>query len=222
MILQAIGLLLPLAVAMAISSVPIMAALLILLSPNSNRSSIAYLAGWTLGIIVLALLFAAGAMAVPDQAEHRSNLAFGIAQIVIGVAMEVFALLMWKRSERNAIQELPKWLRAVAAVRPLHAFGFGFGLNLRPKALLLGAVVGMVLSTQALRPGEFLIALAVYTAICASTVGIPVVYSHVKPEQAQPRLKLIRDWIVQNNRLITILVMVIIGCVVMGHGMTLL
>lgn len=220
MMLQAIGLLLPLAAAMAISSVPIMAALLILLSPNSSRSSIAYLTGWTLGIIVLALLFFAGAMAVPDRAEHRSNLAFGLAQIGIGVAMEVFALLMWKRSERSAIQELPKWLRAVAAVRPLQAFGFGFGLNLRPKALLLGAAVGIVLTSQGLHPGEFAIVLAVYTALCASTVAVPVVFSHLRPEQAQPRLKLIRDWIVQNNRLITILVMVLIGFVVIGHGLS--
>lgn len=222
MVLQAIGLLLPLAVAVAISSVPIMAALLILLSPNSRSSSLAYLAGWVLGIVSLALLFSAGAMAVPEQSAHGPNLVRGLIQITIGVALVVFAALMWKHENRNALQEMPKWLRAVSKVRPLQAFGLGVGLNLRPKSLLITAVVGMVLSTQQLGAVGFSVAVAVYTVIGASTVGIPVAYNFLKPEHAQPRLQQVRDWITQNNRVITILVMVMVGFVVIGHGLTML
>lgn len=222
MILQAIGLLLPLAVAMAISSVPIMAVLMILLSPHSRRSSIAYLSGWVVGIVALALLFSAGAMAVPETTEHGPTLGAGIIQIIIGVALEIFAIILFRHGDRNALQEMPKWLRAVSSVRPIQAFGFGVGLNLRPKSLLLTAVVGVVLSTQQLGPAGFIIALTIYTVICASTVAAPVIYALVKPEQAQPQLQKIRDWVTQNNRIITILVMVIVGVVVIGHGLTLL
>lgn len=222
MVLQAIGLLLPLAVAMAISSVPIMAALMILLSPHSHRSSLAYLIGWVVGIVGLTLVFAAGAMAVPEPTERGANLGVGVMQIFIGVALEVFAMNMWRRVDKSVLQELPNWLRVVSAVRPLQAFGFGVGLNLRPKSLLLTAVVGMVLSTQQLLPLEFVLVLGIYTLICASTVGIPVIYAFLRPEQAQPWLQQVREWITQNNRIITILVMVIVGFVVIGHGLTLL
>lgn len=222
MVLQAIGLLLPLAVAMAISSVPIMAALMILLSPHSRSSSVAYLIGWVVGIAGLALLFAAGAMVVPEQTERGPNLGAGVIQIFIGVALEIFSIFMWRRGDKSALQELPKWLRVVSAVRPMQAFGFGVGLNLRPKSLLLTAVVGVVLSTQELLPMEFVLVLGIYTLICASTVGVPVIYAFLRPLQAQPRLQQVRDWITQNNRIITILVMVIVGFVVIGHGLTLL
>lgn len=222
MILQAIGQLLPLAVAMAISSVPITAALLILLSPRPGRSPIAYLSGWVLGIIVVSVLFALGAAAIPAHVELQPVFFVGVFLVAIGLAMEVFALLLWRRSDRTATNELPKWLRAVGAVRPWQAFGFGFALNLRPKALLIGVAAGVVLTAQPLTIADTTIALAVYTALSASTVGIPVVFALVSPERAEPRLVLVRDWILANNRVITILVMVLIGSVIIGTGLTML
>ena len=50
--LQAIGHILPIALAVAISSVPIMATILILLSPKRAQSAIPFLIGWVLGIAV--------------------------------------------------------------------------------------------------------------------------------------------------------------------------
>lgn len=222
MILQAIGHLLPLAVAVAISSVPIMAVLLILLSPTPRNSSIAYLAGWVLGIAALAVAFSAGAAAFPATEKRHPDFTFALAQIVIGISLEAFALALWRRSDRNATQEMPKWLRVVGAVRPWQAFGFAFALNLRPKALLLSAAAGVVLTAQPLTAGSWAVALVVYTVISASTIGIPVLYAIVNPASAQPRLEVVRDWILQNNRIITILVMVVIGFVILGNGLTLL
>lgn len=222
MILQAIGHLLPLAVAVAISSVPIMAVLLILLSPTPRNSSIAYLAGWVLGIAALAVAFSVGAAAFPATEKRHPDFTFALAQIVIGLSLEAFALALWRRSDRNATQEMPKWLRVVGAVRPWQAFGFAFALNLRPKALLLSAAAGVVLTAQPLTVGSWAVALVVYTVISASTIGIPVLYAIVNPASAQPRLEVVRDWILQNNRIITILVMVVIGFVILGNGLTLL
>ncbi|GAA1495032.1 GAP family protein [Paeniglutamicibacter kerguelensis] len=222
MILQAIGHLLPLAVAMAISSVPITAALLILLSPNPGRSPIAYLSGWILGIIVVVVLFALGAATLPAHVDLQPVFLVGIFLIAIGLTMEAFALVLWRRSDRTAASELPKWLRAVGAVRPWQAFGFGFALNLRPKSLLIGVAAGVVLTAHPLTVADATIAVAVYTALSASTVGIPVVFAFVSPERAEPHLVLVHDWIIANNRVITILVMVLIGFVIIGTGMTML
>lgn len=220
MILEAIGHLLPLAVAMAISSVPIMAALLILLSSNPGRSPVAYLSGWVLGIFILAVLFSLGAAAIPAHQERAPTIMMGIVLLIIGIAMEGFALVLWRRTDKNATQELPKWLRAVGAVRPWQAFSFGFALNLRPKALLLSAAVGVVMTTWPLGIADATIALSIYTVIAAATVGVPVVFALVDPDRTEPRLLVVRDWILINNRLITILVMLIIGFVIIGSGLT--
>ena len=46
---QALGALLPIAVAVAFSSVPITVTILILLSPNRNRAALPFLVGWVIG-----------------------------------------------------------------------------------------------------------------------------------------------------------------------------
>ena len=221
-ILQAIGHLLPLAVAMAISSVPITAALLILLSPNPGLSPIAYLSGWIVGIVLFATLFALGASAVPDHQQRQPAQLVGLVLIVIGLAMEAFAIVLWRRSRQAVTHELPKWLLAVGSVRPWQAFSFGVALNLRPKALLLSAAVGVVMTAQPLPVADSAIAITVYTLISASTVGIPVVFAFVDPQRATPRLVVVRDWILANNRTVTLLVMVFIGFVIVGTGLSFL
>ena len=64
--MQAIGHILPFAVAVALSSVPIMATIFILLSPNRSRSSLPFLIGWVLGIAVVVTLCTLGAQAIPS------------------------------------------------------------------------------------------------------------------------------------------------------------
>ena len=60
--LSALGPLLPIAVAVAVSSVPIMATILILLSPKRNRSAIPFLIGWLVGMAAVVVVAALGAM----------------------------------------------------------------------------------------------------------------------------------------------------------------
>ena len=71
----ALGHILPIAVAVALSSIPIMAAILILLSPNKRRSSLMFLIGFVLGLAVTVVAFTLLAqLATPprrSQADHR-------------------------------------------------------------------------------------------------------------------------------------------------------
>jgi hypothetical protein len=219
MSLQALGQLLPLGLAVAISSVPVTATLLILLSPNQRRSSIAFLIGWTIGIPTLAVIFTLGTAAIPDQSAGQQDLVMAIAMIVIGIGMEVLAILLWRRPARTRDPEVPGWLRTVATLQPWQKFGLAFALNLRPKALLLSAAVALALIAQPLSVGDAAIALSVYTVIGASTVGALVIFTLVDPKRAEPRLISMRDWIAKNNRIVTILILVMIGVVILGNGL---
>ena len=57
--LSALGELLPIAVAVAVSSVSIMATILILLSPKRNHSAIPFLIGWVVGMAGVVIVAAA-------------------------------------------------------------------------------------------------------------------------------------------------------------------
>ena len=52
-----IGEVLPLAIGVAVSPIPIIAAILMLLSPRAKSMSVAFLVGWIVGIVVAIVVF---------------------------------------------------------------------------------------------------------------------------------------------------------------------
>ena len=70
--LSALGELLPIAVAVAVSSVPITATILILLSPKRNRSAIPFLIGWVVGLAAVVVVATVGANALPIRLASRA------------------------------------------------------------------------------------------------------------------------------------------------------
>lgn len=51
-----IGEILPLALGIAISPIPVIAAILMLLSPRARSTSVGFLAGWALGIVAVVVI----------------------------------------------------------------------------------------------------------------------------------------------------------------------
>ncbi len=217
---DALGHILPISVAVALSSVPIMATILILLSPNRNRSALPFLIGWVLGVVVVVLAFTLLARGVPGSSAKRTDVTLAIAQLVIGVALIVFALIAWRRTIGRPSAGEPKWLRAVGSLGPWASFGLAFVLNLRAKALLLSAAAGLAMRGDDLAVGQTAIVLGVYTLISVSTVAVPIVATLLAPGKTEKWLVATRAWIAKNNRIVTILIMIMIGVVVIGNGLT--
>ncbi|MEF2979337.1 GAP family protein [Subtercola sp. YIM 133946] len=219
--LQALGHLLPIAVAVALSSVPITATILILLSPKRNSAAIPFLIGWVFGMALVITLVTLFAQALPDTARTEPTVAIGIIEIVIGLALVVFALITWRRGRgKPPSADAPKWLRAVGSFGALPAFGIAFALNFRPKGLLLAVAAGLALHASGVDPAESAIAIAVYTVIGASTVATPIIVTLASPVKMQPRLVAARSWITKNSRIVTVLIMLMIGVVIIGSGLT--
>ncbi len=89
---QALGSLLPIGVAAALSSVPIMATILILLSDNRNRSALPFLIGWVLGAIILVTVGTIAANSIPQPRPRQADTTVGILEILLGAALVVFSL----------------------------------------------------------------------------------------------------------------------------------
>ncbi|UFS60434.1 GAP family protein [Subtercola endophyticus] len=219
--LQALGHLLPIAVAVALSSVPITATIVILISPKRNRAAIPFLVGWVFGIALVISLVSLFAQALPEQSVKEPTLAIGIVEIVLGVAMIVFSFITWRRARgKPPAADDPKWLRAIGSFGALPAFGIAFALNFRPKGLLLGIAAGLGLHTAGIDPAEAAVAIAIYTVIGASTVAAPIIVTLAAPQKMQPRLLSARSWITRNSRIVTVLIMLMIGVVILGSGLT--
>ena len=64
------------------------------------------------------------------------------------------------------------------------------------------------------------IVLAIYVGLSSSTVIVPIVATLVAPARAQPRLVLARDWLSHNSAHITVVVLVMVGFVILGAGIS--
>lgn len=222
MILETLGHVLPIAVAIAISSVPITVTLVILLSPARRGSALPFLIGWVLGILILALGFTFAATAIPAKANQQPETLLGIIQIVVGTALLAFVLVLFLRSRKEAIEVEPRWMHSASNLGPWSALGLGAALNIRPKQILLSIALGVAMTAQPLKLADATVTLSIYTVISASTVAALVVFALVDPTHAEPQLKIMRSWLVKNHRIVTNMIMLMIGVFIIAHGLTLL
>jgi hypothetical protein len=217
---QALGGLLPIAVAVAFSSVPITVTILILLSPNRNRAAVPFLIGWVTGVVAVIVLSALGASALPEPPRRGPDIVTAVLQILIGTTLVVLGVVSLRRSSRAESKGLPRWLSAVDSFGALAAFGVAVLLDLRPKGLLLGLAAGLALHSASLSAGDAAVLVAVYTVIATSTVVVPIMASLIAPRRMEPRLIAARDWLAHNGRTLTSSIMIMIGVVILGAGLT--
>ncbi|WP_168197214.1 GAP family protein [Agromyces laixinhei] len=217
--LQAIGHILPIALAVAISSVPIMATIVILLSPRRGASAAPFLIGWVLGMVMLVVITTLSAQAVPTpRSDRQPATAVGIAEIAVGAALIVIAIVSWRRARRNPVDGMPAWLGKLTSIGPWSAFGLGAALNIRPKEILLAIAAGLAVRGAGLTVTESVIAIVVYTVIGASTVAVPVIATLVDAKGMQPRLLSMQEWLGRNNRVVTSLILLLVGVFIIGSG----
>jgi Sap, sulfolipid-1-addressing protein len=216
---QALGGLLPIAVAAAVSSVPITVTILILLSPNRNRAALPFLVGWVIGlaaVIVLSTLFAS----TLPQPRRGPDPATAALLMVVGVALIVLGIVNLRRDSQSEGTGLPGWLSRVDSFGGLVSFAVAVLLNLRPKGLLLGIAAGLALHAASVKADQVIVLIVIYTVIASSTVVVPIVASFLAPRRVEPKLIAARRWMTHNGRLLTSLMMFMIGVVILGYGLT--
>ena len=127
---RAIGEMLPAAVGVAISPLPIVAVVLMLVTPRGRVNGPAFLVGWVVGIAAagtIALLVAGGAGA-SEGGEPASGVAW--VKLALGVLLLLLALRQWRgRPHEGEEAATPKWMGALDAFTTPKAGGAGVVLS---------------------------------------------------------------------------------------------
>ncbi|TDQ03846.1 MULTISPECIES: GAP family protein [Microbacteriaceae] len=216
-----IGDVIPLALGVAISPIPIIAAILMLLSPKARGTSLGFLLGWLLGIVVAVVVFTLLSSVLPQGDPSESKPILGTVEIVLGLLLLVLAVQQWRgRPKVGTEPALPKWMSAIDTMTGARALVLGFLLSaLNPKNLLMGVAAGVAIGSDAQTTAETVVAVIVYTVIAASTVAIPVIaYLAASARMARP-LESLRAWLVYNNATIMAVLLLVIGVVLIGKGL---
>src|SRR6476620_322617 len=210
---EAIGQMLPLAVAIAANPVPISVVVLMLVSARALANGLAFTAGWLTGVAVLgviALVIADGAGASDDG---RPSTWVNVLKLLLGSVLVVLAVTQWRgRTGKDDEVEMPSWMGAIDAFTPVKAGAVGVALSaVNPKNLLLVLAAAATEAQAGLSAPEQAVVWATFTVLATVGVAVPVGLYLVLGERAPPLLDRIKVWLIRNKAAIMSVLCLIIG-----------
>jgi len=216
---QAIGELLPSALGVALSPVPIIAVILMLGTPKARSNGPAFAVGWVLGLVVVSVvvvLLASGA----DDPDSGSSTAVDWVKVVIGALFLLMAAGQWrKRPKPGTEPELPKWMSAVNGFTAGKSLGLGALLSgANPKNLALTLAASATIAQAGLSGGETTVAIAVFVILGSVTVAGPVLFYVFASTKAAGPLESIKQFMADHNAVIMMVVLLVLGVKVLGQG----
>lgn len=216
-----IGDFLPVALGVAISPVPIIAVILMLLSPRAGTASVAFMVGWVGGVTAVVTIVTLVVDPVDDSVAGDDPSTFAsVAKLVLGAAAVLLAVREWRSRPRGDQEpELPGWMAAIDTITPARALGLGALLaGVNPKNLILCLTGGLTIASGALTAGETVIAVAVFVLIASCTVAVPVIGFLLARDRMQEPLDELRVWLTANNAAVMSVLLLVIGFVIIGKG----
>jgi threonine/homoserine/homoserine lactone efflux protein len=218
--LEAIGGLLPSAVGVALSPVPIIAVILMLATPSGRGNGIAFAVGWVVGLLVVsvAVLLLAGSA---DRSGGASTTTSWV-KLGLGVAFLVLAVRQWrKRPEPGAEAPLPAWMQTVDTFGTGRSLGLGAVLSgVNPKNFALSVASGASIAQAGLSAGGDAVAVAVYAVIGSLTVVGPVLLTLVAPRRASATLAHVKGFMGEHNAAIMTVLFLVLGAKLVGDGLS--
>lgn len=217
--LGAFGTLLPYAVPVALSPLPIIAVVMLLLGRAGSPGGVGFLAGRLAALAgmtwLVAVLFERLAGPVGSSEVN------GWLRIGLGCLMLAGAAVFWRRRPGNDDEpKLPGWMQSLESATPGSAVRFGLLLtvaNVKEVAFTVGA--GALLGTMALGAGQILILAVLFALVSGLGVAGPVIWVVLSPQRALGPLSALRAWLVRNNSIVIAVVFLAIGSMLIGKGL---
>jgi hypothetical protein len=220
-VLDAIGDILPMAVVVALSPVPIIAIVLVLVGPRARSNGPLFVVGWLLGLGLVGgvVLLVAGPTDASDDGEPATWVA--VLELALGALLLLLAAKQWRGRPRDGeTPTMPKWMDAVDSFTPVKAFGIAVVLSgFNPKNLLLAIAAAAAISATGIPGGEQAIAYAVFAVIGTLGVLVPVVLYFVLGARAADPLERLKTWMTFHNAAIMSVLCLVIGAKVVGSGL---
>ncbi len=208
--------LLPLALVITVSPLSIIPAVLVLHAPHARPSSLAYLAGWLLGLTGLTALFIGISSMLGGLRNSPPQWASWL-RIAVGTALIVFGVIRWLT--RRGHDHAPAWMRALTTVTPARAGMTAAALTVvNPKVLFVCAAAGLAIGTDALGVMGTVTSAALFVAVAGSSVAIPVLAYVAAGDHLDAPLERLKDWMEKHNAALVAAILVLIGLVVLYKG----
>ena len=219
---EVIGDLLPSAFAVALSPIPIVAIVLVLGAPKARSAGSAFALGWVTGLLAVSVIvvLVLGTGGDPDSDDP------GISwlKVAIGILFLAMAANQWKKRPRDGQEpETPSWMATIDTATPARAAVLGAALaGANPKNLALTLSAAASIAEAGLDPADEAIAVAAFVAIGSVTVAGAVLLYLVDAKRAARPLDAIKRFMSDNNAVIMMVVLLLLGAKLLGDGLAIL
>ncbi len=215
---DAIGDLLPSAVGVALSPIPIVAVILMLGTPRARTTGPAFATGWVLGLVTVAVIV----LLVAGDADSSgdTSTAVDIVILLFGLLLLAVGVKQWQSRPRSGQEpEMPKWMAAIDEFTAGRAFGLGVLLSgVNPKNLALTIAAAASLAQAGLSAGGDVVGVAVFVAIGSLTVAGPVIAYLLLGKRAERVLTEIKQFMSDHNAAIMTVVCLVLAAKLIGNA----
>ena len=217
---SAIGEMLPLAIGIAISPLPIIAIILILTTPQARTNGLAFLGGWLLGLAVVAVVVviitdAGGAATSNDTSRIVSVITLVLGLLLLFLAWRKFH----KRPGPGEKTPLPKWMAALDRFTPARSVAVGALLaGPKPKNLILNAAAAAGIAQSGLGGVQQAVVMLLLVVVGSLGIIIPVGVYFAMGDKAAPVLDGWKTWLAANNATMMIVLFLVFGVALIGKG----
>jgi hypothetical protein len=200
----------------SLSPITVIPAVLVLQAPRPRPTGLAFLGGWVLGLAALTALSvgASGLLGGLDKAPPRWT---SWLRVVLGSALILYGIYQWLTRRRHT--ESPGWMRSFATITPARAALTALVLVvIRPDVLLICVPAGLAIGGGGLGVTGDWVAAAIFVAIAASSVAIPILAYAAAGHRLDDTLARVKDWMDKNNAALMAAILVLVGALVLYHG----
>jgi Sap-like sulfolipid-1-addressing protein len=218
----AIGQVLPLAVGAAISPIPIIASVLLLLTPRGSATDTAYVVGWLLGLIALGTIILLIAHPAGASSNGKPATWVSLLELALGIVVLLAALGQWRSRPRSADEPpTPKWMGTIQSFSVGKAFTVGLFLGaLNPKNIPLTIAAAAAIAGTGISNGSQAIVLLVFAVVGTIGVAAPLGIYLAMGNRAAHVLDGLRHWLARNNPMIMTVLLVVIGSKILGDAIS--
>ncbi|MBX3581467.1 MAG: GAP family protein [Rhizobiaceae bacterium] len=220
MLAQAIGEMLPVMAAIALTPLQIIGMVLVLGGPNARAAGPALLAGW------LAALAAVTAIAIflverASESGRTGSPFIPWLQVALGLLLFWAALRLWKTRPRGDEQPpTPKWLVSFGDANPARALMLGAMLCVANPKIVALVLAGMTsLAYLSLTSGQIVAVAAIFVLLSSLPVIALAIAHAAGGEGMAAHLQNLKTFMLRNNNLILMVVFAILGVSVFGKGL---
>ena len=210
---------LPMALGLALSPFPVIAVIIILMTPKAKINAPSFLLGWIMGIYIVGVLIFL--MPGLETTQGNPTVFFGIIKALAGISLLVYAFRSWlKRPKPGDVIETPKLFLTLDTFGIWQSLLTGFLFSAaNVKNMAFSATGAARINHYLLTDNSMYAALLIFALMGSLTLIFPVGIYLLMGDKIEPTFTEWKTCLIKNNAIILVILLGSIGLLLLKSGL---